>query len=157
MDYIRDAWKKGQGSRVRREQCGWSFSPEQRFDWDVDLQTQETCSKCNTQFKRDKDQSCCYECFEGLDDTAFAQLEERVEAFNVTVEESKDGPEKRLDVDEVYLVNATVDGTVYYGVMRCTASFEPNEWSSTPHDDYSVKCTFYKTAAERESDPLWSF
>ena len=49
--------------------------------------------------------------------------------------------EKRLDgskYDDHILckIKLDIDDVGYYGVLETIAVFEPNEWSSTPHDDY---------------------
>ena len=40
----------------------------------------------------------------------------------------------------------------FIGIMLCAVNYEPNEWSSGPHDDYITIITLYDNMKEKDDE-----
>lgn len=91
------------------------------------------CIKCNTIITFDSEYGeCCNNCMEYVSNDLFSDLKAKAYNFYFEVEESK---ELKL-FKSVYKITMNNNNIIYYGVLECTISYEENEWSSSPHDDY---------------------
>jgi hypothetical protein len=131
MDLIREA-RLNKNKCISRTQCGWDFSPRVYVKEEVFLETpfEAICLKCNqSSLINELEQFCekCYQC----DVYANADIVyNSIYDFDFEVLEQKQT--KYLDMSTIYKIKVKE----FYGLMFCGVLEEPNEWSSSPHDDY---------------------
>jgi hypothetical protein len=96
---------------------------------------------------REKDEFCA-RCWKFFPNEIYSILKNALQtldgfSFGVTCES------KSKEWEEVTQVTKTVAAKIYYGVLATRIQYEPNEWSSTPHDDYILMCTWFDNEASR--------
>lgn len=110
------------------------------------------CPTCETENKVDKDfGSYCDKCSYYHNITQFRIMaDDCINRFFETEEKNVISSDS-----EIYKIRINDDsyGTKY-GVMLCTASWESNEWSSTPHNDFYRKFLLYDNEEDRNN--AWS-
>lgn len=131
MDLIKEA-KLNRDKRIERTKCGWKFEPRVCLLDEIYLETpfEYQCNNCKqTSLIDNLDQFCekCYEC----DVYPYTnEIEKKIYNFAVEILEQKDT--EYLDLSTLYKIKVNE----FYGTMFCGMFEEPNEWSSSPHDDY---------------------
>lgn len=131
MDLIKEA-RLNRNKCVTRIQCGWKFSPRVYLKEEIYLVTpfEHPCHKCKQiSLIEDLNQFCekCYECDIYEHSNVIHNL---IYDFDIEILEQKDT--KYLDMSTLYKIKVNE----FYGLMFCGTFEEPNEWSSSPHDDY---------------------
>jgi len=84
----------------------------------------------------------CNECGEYFD--LVSKLEDMISNFEYpeyTKKEIKAG-------DDAEIIKFEYDS--YYILVLFIVSYEPNSWSSTPHDNYIIKCSVFDNAEKRD-------
>lgn len=131
MDLIKEA-RSNQNECITRMQCGWEFAPRVYLKEEIFLGTpfEATCIKCNqSTFINELEQFCekCYQCdVYSSNDIVYNKIYD----FDFEILDKKDT--KYLDTSTMYKIKVNE----FYGTMFCGVFAEPNEWSSSPHDDY---------------------
>jgi hypothetical protein len=78
-------------------------------------------------------------------------LEERCEDQDFTMEHERKLNTKRYDEHLLCKIKMNIGDVNYYGILEAIAVFEPNEWSSTPHDDYFFYYWLFTRPKERNT------
>ena len=136
MDLIKYARNNRYHTRI---QCGWKFSPKIYLREEIILQTPFTynCQFCDEITTLDCLDKMCENCYDGVI-YPYETIDEKIHNFDFEVIETKDfdfdfsGKYYKIKINEFY-------GTVFCGIFE-----EPNEWSSTPHDDYYYLTFLFK-------------
>jgi hypothetical protein len=112
-----------------------------------------TCTKCETDEKLPKDEwFLCKKCgeYNGLS-LLEEEIERSCESFCFIIEEEKEIPFVKVDYSIISKIKIGDNpNNIYYGVFFCWVNYEPNELSSTPHDDYIMNFYLYKNKDKRD-------
>ena len=152
MDFVLEEMinaKKQNNCYESRTICGWNFESKQYFNFDFTYNSiyEVNCIKCNTIITFDSENGgCCNNCMEYMSNDLFDDLKTKAYNFDFEIEESK----KLKLFKSVYKITMN-NNIVYYGVLECTISYEENEWSSSPHDDYFADYNVFNSVLDRNS------
>lgn len=153
MDFLLEEMinaKNNNGQYESRTICNWDFESKQYFKFNFNYNSiyEVNCIKCNTIITFNSENGeCCNNCMEYMSNDLFADLENKAYNFDFEIEESK---ELKL-FNSVYKITMSNNNIVYYGVLECTISYEENEWSSSPHDDYFADYNVFNSVLDRDS------
>jgi hypothetical protein len=119
-------------SRITRVQCGWEFSPRICVEEDIVLAQDIAmiCDHCKVEQQMKSLDDFCESCYDGNVFENYDKLNDKISNFDVEFLAEKDT--KYLDRSTLYKIK--VDE--FFGLLFCGVFEEPNEWSSSPHDDY---------------------
>lgn len=133
MNLIKEA-KLNRGKRIQSIKCGWSFEPLVCLLNEIYLETpfEYQCHYCKQTFLINDLEQYCENCFEGEIYPHTNEIKNKIYNFEVEIVEQKEKNYLDLDLSTLYKIKVNE----FYGTMFCGMLEEPNEWSSTPHDDY---------------------
>jgi hypothetical protein len=149
LQQIIDA-KKHNNRYESRTICDWDFKAKQYFNLDFNYNSiyKVNCGNCNTIVTLiSNDGGWCDKCMDYIPNDLFDDLESKAYNFDFEIEESK---EIKL-FKSVYKITMNNNDIMYYGVLECTISYEENEWSSSPHDDYFADYNVFNSVLDRDS------
>jgi hypothetical protein len=98
------------------------------------------CEGCKRKFKTDEDYPTCNICdyFHDANEVK-TNLEEVIHKEDVAkfIHVAKtDKTYGSLDIAEIHTINVKIGSRTFYCIFVACAMFEPNSWSSSPHDDF---------------------
>lgn len=111
-------------TKLKCKKC--DYEPEQKLECDFML-----CSECN-----EFNGTCLID----------EKIQDMCESFDIEIEEEKQI--KYYDTDDSVLCKMKVGN--YYGVMLGWILYEPNELSSSPHDDFTIYYYLYVDKERRD-------
>jgi len=131
MELIKRA-KLNLNKHIERTQCGWKFNPRVCLLKYINLETpfDYQCNNCNQTLLIDNFEEFCEKCYECYVYPHTDEIKNKIYNFDVEILEQKDTD--YLDMSTYYKIKVNE----FYGTMFCGEFKEPNEWSSSPHDDY---------------------
>ena len=123
----------------QRTQCDWTFSPCIYNKSKIILyETINTiCPICNikVEFKDNSLYECCDTCYEYSVDEYLLDVIEYINVGILNITDEKEFEYNSVD-GTIYKHDIINDNKTYYCITFCGASYECNEWSSRPHDDF---------------------
>jgi len=140
--------KNNNGKCEDRIICGWKFEARQYFNFEFNYESKIKikCDKCNNLIIFSSQYGeCCSKCYEYYENELYDELEFRARNFDFILEETK---EIGL-FNSVYKIKIDFNNVVYFGILKCAISYEENEWSSSPHDDYFAEYYLFDSEENR--------
>jgi|SaaInlStandDraft_4_1057021.scaffolds.fasta_scaffold11613_5 hypothetical protein len=131
-------------SAYARTQCEITFRPRVYSRSYILLCENITteCPQCNSNitFNNYDQISYCNECYKYSIEQYLSKVVKYIDNYDLDITDEKDFEYYSVD-GTMYKHNILDNEKIYYCVTFCGASYECNEWSSSPHDDF-----YYYTA-----------
>lgn len=142
------------------EHCDWKFHCRinRDFSFKLHFDYPSFCNACGKSivFEKDNDNHChfglmCPFCDEYNSNIHNSYFDKITSSLSFEVIERKDAPNKEWDIHKFYKTKKLTD---YYAVVECKVMYEPNEWSSSAHDDHFVLAHWFDN--ETEMNAFWN-
>ena len=121
-----------------------------KFDFDIVGGITKKCISCNKNNKiMDNYGVMCQtkECYKYVSADDYNVLYNKAKLFEIIIEHSKN-MNNNYDISVLYKIR--IDN--YFGIMTCIIQYEPNEWNSSPHDDYMTKVLLFNDEMSRNKE-----
>lgn len=133
MNLIKYAYEN-QNKRVKRTKCGWDFETRISLESQIVLVEpfEHPCQTCNFITNISELNQYCENCYNSdvYEYDKHKLINKKIKEFDFEILDSKNT--NYCDVSTVYKIKIEE----FYGLVFCGLFEEPNEWSSSPHDDY---------------------
>lgn len=151
MDLIKKA-RLNHNKCVTRIQCGWEFLPRILLQDEIYLETpfEYPCQTCQQISLIDNLDQFCEKCYNSDVYPHASNIYNKINNFDIEILEEKQT--EYLDTSTLYKIKVNE----FYCTMFCGLFEEPNEWSSSPHDDYLHITSLFidKDLCDKEYDSL---